>query len=136
MNHACHPQCFIINFLLPDSLQLKTTLLQILAQTREHQWSRTLNDWWQLVQQLLTRVRVPLMLGAEPFLGPSRRIPAVAASTDISLEPHLMPLMISFFEAILADDAGRVFLACFALPCHIPVGHCLGADSIRGLILV
>ena len=69
------------------------------------------------------------------FHVPTLRVTAIAATTDIGLQPSSVTFMIRVVKAVKADDAGRVFLAIFALPGHISMFQYFGADAKRQVVV-
>jgi hypothetical protein len=72
---------------------------------------------------------IAFVVGAEACLFPGIWVSAVAAPTDVPLEPDLVAFVICLLKALLTDDASRIFLASFAFPSDIPIGKGLGANS-------
>ena len=60
------------------------------------------------------------VVGTEPFLFPAIWISTVTTATHVGLEPNPVAFVVAFLEALLANDAGRVLLAVFAFPRHVP----------------
>lgn len=76
------------------------------------------------------------MVTAESVFIPGVRIAAVTAATNICFEPHFMASVVPFGEALLANDAGAVFLAIFTFPSYITSLQWLSTYSHRCCRLV
>ena len=66
-----------------------------------------------------TRCAKAFMVTAESVLVPSVWITAVTAATNICFEPDFMASVVSFLEALLANDTCAIFLTGFTFPRHI-----------------
>ena len=71
------------------------------------------------------------MVTAESVFIPGVRIAAVTAATNIRFEPHFMASVVPFGEALLANDAGAVFLAILTFPRYITSLQWLSTYSHR-----
>ena len=76
------------------------------------------------------------MIWTEMIGVPSVRVSTVATSSDISLELHIVAFVISFLEALLADNACRIFFAIKTPPGHIASWQLLRAHCCLAAVVV
>ena len=68
------------------------------------------------------------MITAKTLFVPAVGISAVTATPNIRLKPHTVTLVVSFVEAVLANDASLVFFAVLAFPSYVSRLQRFGTD--------
>jgi hypothetical protein len=101
----------------------------------EHKLSRFFNKGRELLHESVNRCDISFVFGAKTILGPGIRIATVTATAHVSFEPNFMALVVSFLEAVLADNASGVLLTGLTFPCNISIGKCLCANTLARLTI-
>lgn len=104
---------------LRETLKFKKVLFECAGEWFENQGGRLFDVFRESFKHGCTWCAEAFMVTAESVLIPGVRITAVTATTNICFEPHFMASVVPFWEALLANDAGAVFLAILTFPSYV-----------------